>query len=373
MRKLNERALRRADIKRWVRQGKSIKVGGTWYTVMRASKTAEKLMLVTSDWELQKGKKASSKFITYDDLLKNVNGGNWMVKINDKPVGNTVSESGLFESLNSEDRTALISIISLYPPKNVSAMNVDQDYVRKLSGANIKTILQDVLKRKRISADTRIASKHLLSKLSAVTEAAQKFPTIIRVWFATSDEARLYRSAISSSKGIGEVDSDMYVVDVEVMNAAAIKLAGKMANAYNGRIMLETTSGDVGGFVNAKIGALTPKPFGSSKKKRRSAMKESMNPGTAPVMKVIKKLGYGKYVHSIKEVNQRVVVKMLGNAYNKEVKAALVKHDMGEVVVESHQEDNDGILAALNDNVLNTKRDRMFEAVRKEDSTRCNG
>ena len=101
-------------------------------------------------------------------------------------------------------------------------------------------------------------------------------------------------------------------------------------------------------------------------------MQESMNPGVKRVKAVIEKLGLTKYVHSIKTVNQRVVVEMLGNAYNKEVKAALVKYDMGEVVVESVEEEG-GILADLNNSILGTKRGRMFEAVKQEDSKRCDG
>lgn len=86
---LNERKLTKADIKRWVRQGKSIKAGNTWYTVMRSSNRAEKLMMVTSDWELERGHKPKDKMLTFDDLIKNVNNGSWMIKINDKPVGST--------------------------------------------------------------------------------------------------------------------------------------------------------------------------------------------------------------------------------------------------------------------------------------------
>lgn len=93
MKNLHERDLTRGDIDRWIRNGKSIKAGDVWYTVFRSSKRKEAVMLVTSEWETAKGKKSNSKIVTYDDLLKNVNSGNWMVKINDKPVGATAAES----------------------------------------------------------------------------------------------------------------------------------------------------------------------------------------------------------------------------------------------------------------------------------------
>jgi hypothetical protein len=84
---INERDLTRADIDRWIRGGKSIKLGDTWYTITNKSSSAQALAVRTADWELERGKKMKVKYITFEDLLDKVNNGTWIVKINDKTVG----------------------------------------------------------------------------------------------------------------------------------------------------------------------------------------------------------------------------------------------------------------------------------------------
>ena len=70
----------REQFKTILKPGKSIKVGGTWYTIAKASSRAEGVLLATADWEMKKGKKDKSFIATYDTIEKNVKAGKWNFK-----------------------------------------------------------------------------------------------------------------------------------------------------------------------------------------------------------------------------------------------------------------------------------------------------
>lgn len=79
--------LTRNSIRRWLRNGKSIQCGETWYTIVRTSRLREGFALVTAAWEVERGNKRKIQIVTYDEVLYNVNEGDWKVQIQGEYIG----------------------------------------------------------------------------------------------------------------------------------------------------------------------------------------------------------------------------------------------------------------------------------------------
>ena len=321
---LHERDLSRADIKRWVRQGKSIKCGDTWYTVLRSSNRAGKLMLVTADWELQRGKKQSSKLLTHDELLQKVNNGTWMVKINDKPVGATVNESKVKNvALRFDSPEAAVAFQG-----TVATRKGVGSTTRSFSAVDVEVTSDAALKHIALSAYAHGG------RIIVMEDDPEETTTSSMVGGFVVDPIGIVfpkpfgkRRRRKKKMNEGKTDSlDKMGITLDADEASILSAA---INAFGEASHPLATTRNVGGFTKQyvltvlararkkgrpsaygkKLIASIAKKLGAkSIKERRSKMNESVVPSANSVKSLIKKLGLSKYVKSVGKRNGRMVI-----------------------------------------------------------------